>query len=520
MPLPTSNIAWPPAQLGTVAPSMDRWSAWFSGDPSQLERVYRAERTTTRPSDRPSTYRGGVVGAVARTFWGAPRGDLTQAKSKLHIPLAGDICQASADLLFSEPPAVTVEDTTTQDRLAELVDDGMLSTLAEAAELGAALGGVYLRVTWDMATQPGGPFFAAMDADGAWPEFRWGRLTAVTFWSVVRRDGEKVWRHLERHEIAGGNGVILHGLYQGTRDQLGRTVPLNEATATQGLADIVTDGNVIDTGSPGLAVVYVPNQRPQRRWRHDPLGRNLGRSDLDGVESLMDALDETYTSWMRDIRLGKARVFIAQSMLEGMGPGQGAGWDMDQEVYAPVNSLTAVKDGGMPIQAEQFAIRYAEHSATAQELIQNILRTAGYSTQTFGMDSGIASDTTATEITARQQRSYMTRDRKVRLWRPALADGIEKLLAIEKEFFSGKGTPSRPTVVFPDGVQESQLALAQTAQALATARAASTKTLVQMVHPDWDDEQINAEVTLIGNEEAAAAPAVGDPFGTGAPLGP
>ena len=80
--------------------------------------------------------------------------------------------------------------------------------------------------------------------------------------------------------------------------------------------DRLVDGDMISTGSPGLAVVYVPNQRPSS-WRNDPLGQHLGRSDLAGVESLMDALDEAYSSWMRDIRLGKARLLDNTVLLPG-----------------------------------------------------------------------------------------------------------------------------------------------------------------------------------------------------------
>jgi A118 family predicted phage portal protein len=513
MPLPEGrNLDWPPRELATITPAMETWSAWYGGDTAILESVYLRERRTSRPSDRPSTYRGGVVGAVARTFWGAPRTDLTQSKSKLHVPIAADLCQASADLLFSEPPTITADNDATTERLDELVDDGMLGTLAEAAELAAALGGTYLRVTWDKDLQPDGPFTTAVDADGAWPEFRWGRLTAVTFWYVVRTTDTEVWRHLERHELDGENGVVLHGLYQGTRDHLGRSVPLNESTATAGLATQVAEGNRIDTLSPGLAVTYVPNQRPQRRWRHDPLGRNLGRSDLDGVEGLMDSLDETYTSWMRDIRLGKARILAASALLDSGGPGQGASFDGDREVYESVKSMagTGKDSAGLPIEQIQFKIRYAEHQATAQELTQRIVQTAGYSAQTFGDAAGDnAPQATATEIRARERRSYMTRDRKLRHWRPALAEHLAKLLAVDSAVFGKGGDPAGLDIAFGDAVQESPLALAQTAQALRTAEAASTKTLVAMQHPDWSDEDVDSEVSAILAERQTAVP---DPF--------
>jgi A118 family predicted phage portal protein len=395
-----------------------------------------------------------------------------------------------------------------------MIDDGMLSTLAEAAELGAALGGTYLRVTWDRDTHPDGSFLSAVDADGAWPEFRFGRLVAVTFWRVMTDDGDRVVRHLERHETRAGVGVIFHGLYEGTRENLGRVVPLTVETVGPAMLNELADGNMISTETPGLAVVYVPNQRPQRRWRHDPIGKNLGRSDLDGVEGLMDALDETYTSWMRDVRLGKARLLIPDSMLESLGPGNGAAWDADREVYVGLNALiTGGQTSGLPVEAQQFAIRWAEHQNTARDLVEQHLRTSGYSTQTFGMDEGTRGTTTATEIIARQQRSYMTRDRKVRLWRPAIADLIEKMLAVDAVLFASGVEAVRPAVAFPDGVQDSPLVLAQTAQALRTAEAASTETIVRMVHPDWDDQQITAEVAEIVKEAAAANPPMADPFG-------
>jgi hypothetical protein len=345
----------------------------------------------------------------------------------------------------------------------------------------------------------------------------------------VKVDGSTWWRHLERHELdPAGQGIILHGLYQGTPDNLGRPVPFTESVDTAQLADLVVDGNRIDTQSPGLAVTYIPNQRPQRRWRHDPLGRNLGRSDLDGVESLMDALDETYTSWLRDIRLGKARILASRQLLDDLGPGRGAAFDTDREVFTPlaagVGSLNPGGGAGTAqgvLQPVEFKIRFAEHQATGQQLIGDICRTAGYSAQTFGENSDVTA--TATEVQARERRSFMTRDRKARHWRPALADHIEKLLAIDAAIFGTRGVrPQRPTVEFGDSVQESQLTLAQTAQALRGARAASTQVLVELVHPEWDETQVTEEVGRITTEDTVPDPTIALPPGavTGAPNDP
>lgn len=523
MPLPASGTPWPPVDLAPIAETQRRLNAWYVGDPAGLEEVYRGSSSSGGPLrlDRPSQYRGGVSGALSRFFWGRPVGDLAAPQPRrLHVPIAADICQAGADLIWSEAPTITAASSQTRDLLDALVDDGMLQVCAEAAELGAALGDSYLRVTWDREIRPDAPFLTAVDADAAWPEFRWGTLQSVTFWWVLRQDGQMVIRHLERHELdSQGHGIILHGLYSGTTSDLGRPIPLTEHPSTAGLADLVDADGAISTLSPGLAVVHVPNARPQRALRAHSIGRNLGRSDLDAVLGHMDALDEVYSSWMRDIRLGKARLIAPAAMLQDLGPGKGAVFDLDREVYEGVNTMASTRDGGLPITAQQFGIRHEEHRATAHELVRDILRTAGYSPATFGEDEASA-QVTATEVLARQQRSYQTRDRKLRIVRPRIADIIAKLVATHVALGFGVVPVERPEIVFPDGVQESMLQLAQTAQALRSADAASTRVLVQMVHPEWDEEQVDREVAAIAADAPAPLPTLADPTASPSGAGP
>jgi A118 family predicted phage portal protein len=507
MPLPANGTPWPPKRLASIHTAIAAFDAWWVGDSSGLEAHY----STPTARVRPSQMAGGVVGTVARAFWGRPALG-AQPRTRLHIPVATDICMASADLLWSEAPDISVDDDAAQARLDTLVDDQALQTFAKGAEAGAAHGGHFLRVTWDATVQPDGPFLTVVYADAADPDFRWGRLVGVTFWSVVREEGQQRWRHLERHELdANGNGVILHGLYEGTADSLGVAVPLAEHSATEALAGLVDEQASITTGSPGLAVVYVPNQDSPRRWRKDPVGVNLGRSDLEGIEGMMDALDEAWSSWMRDIRLGKARLLVSQQSLTGNGLGGGADFDVDQEVYVPLNAPPSSGANATTIaQAEQFKIRHEEHKATVDELLDAILRTAGYSPSTFGR-GGDGTMRTAREVTMDQQRSLLTRDRKLRVLRPAVSAILEKLLAVDAFVFNSGVTPVRPSVEFPDGVQESLLELAQTAQALRNAEAASTETLVRMTHPEWDDDDVTDEVGRIMAERDMATPALPDP---------
>ena len=503
MPLPTASVAWPPKDLSRVAPKLTEWDAWWSGDPDRLAGVYGRTGHTIAPSDRPSQHAGGVVGAVSRMFWGRPRADLTKAEpARLHLPIAADIAQASADLLFSDGPVLVSDDPATQAALDAYVEDGLVSQFAQSAEIGAALGSTYLRVVWDEDLSPR-PFLSPVDADAAHPEFKYGRLIAVTFWWVVRAQDNRVWRHLERHELTPtGEGVILHGLYEGDLNSLGSPRPLTDIPALAGIAASLDADQAIYTGSPGLAVAHVPNQLPSRVWRNDPVGRHLGRSDFDGIEQLMDALDQAWSSWMRDVELGKGRILATESVLDDNGPGRGASFDLDRTVFTPLNMLQSRESSGLPIEVVQFQIRVAEHEATCDKLLAQILRTAGYSAQTFG-EGGADAAMTATEVASREQRSLLTRDRKLRAWRPAVTQIVRKLLTVEAVLLGGGALkPETATVAFADAIQETPLELAQTSAAWRAAQGASTKTIVAYLHPDWDEARVNDEVAAILGEQA------------------
>ncbi|MYW48874.1 phage portal protein [Streptomyces sp. SID161] len=499
MPLPTGNVPWPPPYLKPALDAMHTWDTWWSGDPDRLESLYGGN--TGAYDLKAAQFAGGVVGRLARWWWGTPTGP-NERRTKVHIPLAGDLCAGSADLLFSEPPKFTVQGDSTTKRLNLLMDDGMLATLQTGAEIGAALGGVYLRPVYDKSIADR-PWLDAVHADRAIPEFTWGRLAAVTFWRVVHEEDGQVWRHLERHEP----GRILHGLYQGTDGKLGRVVPLQDHPATEGLATVVNEESYVDTGYDGLDVAHVANQL-SRRWRGNQRLKDLGRSDLDGVETLMDQLDEAYSSWMRDIRLGKGRIVVPDAYLQSAGLGRGATWNPDQEAFAGINALA--RGENMQLTVAQFAIRVQEHRDTVEDLINQILRSVGYSGQTFGLGGDVA--VTATEVVSKERRSMTTRGRKILRWRPALAHAIEALLAVDKAVYGGSIVAQRPNIEFEDSVQEDPLQLANTVDVLRRAQAASTEVLVRMVHPDWGDTMVQEEVGRIHQEQGMAVP---DPMQTG-----
>ncbi|MEV5710162.1 hypothetical protein [Actinoallomurus sp. NPDC052274] len=516
--LPTRNQPWPPPRFDPIQWHMRTWDAWFSGDPDMLMRAYyslggnsptgRSYFSTTGeaglPSQRPGQFRGGLLGSIRRWFWGnaTPPGE---KRTNYHVPLAGDIAATSSALLFSKPPTLTYEGLpAVQEFLEGFIDDGTHATLLEGAELCSALGGVYLRVVWDTDISDH-PWLDIVPADVAIPEFSYGRLRAVTFWRVIEDTGSTVVRHLEKH--VPGQNAILHGVYVGDQKELGRSAPLTDFAETAPLAGLLTDGNAItfpDQPKDASTVVYIPNMRPNRLWRGlGPQANPLGRSDYAGVEGLMDGLDEVYTSWLRDIRLGKARLIVPHEYLDSIGRGKGAIADLEREVFTPLKFLVN-EAGASQIVSNQFNIRWQEHSATAKELIERIISQSGYSASTFGLQGDVVQ--TATEVDSRNRKSQITRGKKINYWRPGLADITYGLLSIEATVFGRTELePVRPLIEFPDVVMPNQLEEAQTVAALRSAEAMSIQVAVEKIHPDWKGDQVDAEVARIHAELAVDA---------------
>jgi A118 family predicted phage portal protein len=514
MPLPAGGKSeWPPVEQKGEYWNYAQYGAWYGGDPVRLAAVYGGAANIDSYlgyAVQSSKDKGGPMSWLRGMFWARRSTALPFQRMRLHVPLAADIATTSSDLLFSKSIYINVgdahkegastEDKDAQTRLEELMQlNEVRSTLIEAAESCAALGGVYLRVSWDKNFADR-PLLNVIQADNVIPTFQWGELRSAILWRVVQDSDGTVFRQLECHEI----GKITHALYQGDKGHLGYPVSYDRLDK----ANMLADGErnlpaVIDTQLDKLTVVYVPNMRPNRGISGSP----SGRSDYQGAVGLMDALDEVYTSWMRDIRLARARLIVPEQYLEGFGKGGGAGFDVDNEVYTPMKILPGTSDDSITI--NQFAIRHAEHAATAKNLVERVVSTAGYSYSTFGLagDEKAARPATATEVAARERRSLITREKKSHYWGKPLADILEVMLLIDQRVFNGKGG-GRPTIVFPDGAPTEPLVTANTLNYLAMAKAVSTQTMVEMLHPEFEPDDVAAEVARIqAMPQPAGAPA-------------
>lgn len=557
---------WPRPQLRPVREKQAEWRAWMTGDPDKLRAAYGLIGRYRQPGE-PRRDVGVIRRALRKWFWGTPATDQQTATGtepvQIHVPLAEDIADAGSDLVFAVAPQVGVKDQTpaseaaqqqlsgggvpapqqpgpnskeaaTQAQLDKYVEDGLIGVLSAAAKIGCGVGGVFPRVTWEPSRRR--VFLTYIDPDAADPEFEHGRLTRVTFAQRLGGTAVDVYmRHLEIHEevdvanygITAGDdttprvepvwrGIIRHQLWQGSLDDLGALIPITEHKETRHLARFINfDGDGIDTGSPGMCVVYVPNKLPNTLWGgdRDHCGASIGMPDIQGAEPMLDQLDETMSSLMRERDLARARAMVPEFMLETGGPGQGRRFNNTQDVFVPYP--TSPTEAGAKPELIQPAIRVDEFLKIAQQLTEDTVRHAGYSAATFGEDEQAA--TTATEVTTKNSRSRGTRDKKIAVWQRATEALLRKMLAVEiDQGWNRKVDPELVQVTFPQP-SAAPLELAQTAATLRNVQLSSIATGVKTAHPTWDDTEVDTEVAAI-REELDLGPTVVD--GTTEPLPP
>lgn len=454
--------------------------------------------------------------ADPKSFWAR------KSKQKIHVPIASDIAATSSDLLFGEEPKLTCVDESenadseaakaAQKRLEEILrKNSFHALLNEAAESCSALGDVYFKVGWDKEDSKNCPTIQVGQADATWPEYRFGKLVAIHFFSSMRvikspsSTNSTVYRAYELYEP----GKITTKLFKGTEDDLGSEMT-EDALTNMGIESVVT----LDADE--IAAVHIPNIRPNRMYR----GSMMGRSDFDGLRGLMDSLDEAYSSWMRDIRLAKARLIVPAEYLRrksaDLFPDDKDAppmfeFDEDVETLCALDS-DPEKIGQNAIVSSQFAIRADEHEKTCTELITQIVTNAGYAPQTFGLNiDGLAQSGTALNI--REKKSLKTCGKKQAYWHDALEGLLTTLMHIDAEQFPKYGSSPKVHVHarFADAFASDLNTLAAAVELLHRAQAASSSVKIGMLHPDWSEKEINAEVERV-REEYNIGAEVPDPF--------
>ena len=252
-----------------------------------------------------------------------------------------------------------------------------------------------------------------------------------------------------------------------------------------------------------MTCVYIPNLLPNKLNRQSP----MGRSDYQGQETLMDALDETFSAWMTDIQIARGRIHVPSGYVKQLGDGRTT-FNVDTMMYEELDvDPTAMTD---PIKATQFEIRSDQFEKTCLNLLDRIITSSGYSPQSFGLNiAGRAESGTALNV--RERKSFATTNKKQSYWEAGLKDIIKAMCVVKNKFLKGTfNCDLDVNIAFADGISNNMSETSTSVKTLSDAKAISTDTKVRMVHPEWTDEQVKTEVERILNDESAGMP-LGNP---------
>lgn len=523
MPMPEENTAWPPVEWLSAYLTYAENDAWWTGNRDALASIYQGGGRGSHPLLKP--VRNGVVQQVVQAirergnsfFWGGmgkPRVQGGKSALRSHLPAAANLATLSSDLQFAQTPTFLIpgEEPDSQSALSVAMNETMntdrsLAQLGIYGETKSALGAGIAVPMWDKEIAPGEVWWETFGPDTAIPEFRSGRLAAVTLWSEIQED-RTYWRLLSHHAVVGGVGYIEHALFEGRDDNLGKRVPLDAHYLGKPYKHEVDKQSRVATGLTRLDAAYGINS-PTVEWRKHPVLRYAGRSDFAQLHGLFDDLDHVWSSWMRDLRLGRGRLFMPSAYLQSLGRGEGATFDDIAEYITKIEMPGDLIDGALPIKGQQFEIRVEQHESTLNATYREILRKAGFSPSAWGDGGGQdGGQITATEIDDRNAASERTRKKKNMHDRQTLGELARIMLEVKHVQYGGEALPDGvfPQVSFPELSADSPKELAETVTLLNAAGAISLMQKVTRANPEWTSTQVTKEVQEIMKERGQEMP--------------
>ena len=501
----TPHMEWPPAEYKPALDAVRHDKAWLTGDVKTIKHLTGTNEG--QPYSWRGQYNGGVVGWGARAALGRPRPRHGSAHVDRHLPVAAELTETIGDLLFGNAVGVMTDgwDKKLTDSLNQMVDsDQFTADMVEAGQKCSALGWEFGRIVWNTQVSAH-PWIEWVDADRAFATFEWGRLAEVMFVDEYER-GKDTYRLTTTHRV----GEVEFQLWKGTAGSLGTAVPYEELPETAHIALEVEDGTRIYTDLDVLTAVMVPNRAKNPAWSGHEQLQFYGKSDIQFGGGLWEDIDKGYTDLWYEVDSARARLLVSDDYLDTLKPGMGSVFDWWRDVYTIGQSANL--DNPSTFERIQFDMRVDEYLKVIEQTTMRAVGAVGLSPMTLGMEAG-ANNLTATEIRAKSSKTINTWRARSRYWRAGLQQIIMAWAGMDALINGWAQPPSLPRIAMEEPVQDTDLDRARAVREQRDSGAASIYTGVKALHPEWGEDEINAEVQRIREDQGLTLP---DPF-MGAP---
>lgn len=403
-----------------------------------------------------------------------PRATDARFRDWTPVPLSRDIARFSSQLLFSDPPALSHEGEIEQQALDAWGEFNALAEfLSGAGEHIAAEGSGALRIIRDDHVHSRFPLIVFEPADRIVSAVAHGRYVTGGIVVVEREgdgDGGVRWRLLEYH----GAGVVRRALYKGGITRLGNRVPL-----ASGPPEFRELRDEVRTGVDRPTLI---------QWFNVP----GGHSDIAGLDSILDALDDAETVARQKSRASKPLTFVHRKLTDRSGNA-----DLDGAIIVGDGNTSPVESPEELARVVQGKMEAADHRTYQDHLRELAVSLAGYSLASWGFGDGGRADS-GRALKLRQVRTLLTRSGKERMARAAISEAAGIALAM----MLGRPAvePLKPEIRFGDGFPVDRIEQAQELGALRQAGLISVRQALRELRPDWPEDRIEAELGDIAAE--------------------
>lgn len=380
------------------------------------------------------------VMAEYRRYYFSHSGDLFAHRPDLHadgsdvgrftpVPLAKEIANFSAALLFGEPATITALEAGDQAALDELTDNNRLDELlTAAAEYVAVEGAGGLRVSLDDGV-PGGVVLDYVPGDRVMWRERFGRFTSGGIVCLEIKERNTTWRLLEDHDV----GHVTRRLFKGNVSRLGDAVPLNTGPEEWRELKPETVTNVLDRAT-------------LVKWENKP----GSVSDLAGILPMLDSYDDGMTMIRRKSDASVPIIAGHESLA-----------DENREFHAWRGITLQTPDEHVAsslipadklVQVLQAAFEATPMIEYLTHLRGQIVGAAGYSPESFTGEGIGGSAESGRALALRQTRTSHTANQKATMTERAVSEALGVALAL----FLGRplAEPCMPVVELMDTVED------------------------------------------------------------------
>lgn len=366
---------------------------WFLGCEDLLADFYQTRKSDYSVIDTRSEYYYSNVGSNIRVIHSGLPSLISYSKARLLM---------SGGLEYGVYKGKDKEDKKTTETLKLIYNDNKLDGIIKNSVVTESWGKQFAwKISFDkeISEYPIVELYKPQDYKCVYKK---GRLQEIIFFNYYDKNGTDY-----RLEETYGKGYIKYELYQCNKDGNEVLIALTELEETAELEDVEWNEKTMIAGA-----------------------KEIVKSDYDGIISEFDALDETWSQLMDEIRLARSEVYIPEMLLTNRT------FNKFRKNYAQLGNDER-ESGKNAIEHIQPNIRTDEYGKAIDKITSNCLVDVGLDPFTVGIDSGIGANASGENLTKREASSLRTRGEMIDEWEPFLEEFFLTLLFANLLFNNG-----------------------------------------------------------------------------------